>query len=88
MFLIVIAPSPKNPKQNIDIYLQPLIEDLKTLCRDGIVTFEVSKRSNFCLRAALMWKISDFPHIQCYQVGVHTAKIHVLIVVLILSHFI
>ena len=61
MFLTVIAPGPENPKQNIDIYLQPLIEELNTLWRDGIVTYDVSTRSNFCLRAALMWTISDFP---------------------------
>ncbi|CAO2825429.1 unnamed protein product [Amaranthus hypochondriacus] len=60
MFLTVIAPGSNNPKQNIDIYLQPLIEELKMLWTNGIVTYDVSTRQNFCLRAALMWTISDF----------------------------
>ena len=61
MFLIVITPGPKNPKHNIDLYLQPLIAELKMLWVDGILTYDVSKRQNFRLKAALIWKIRDFP---------------------------
>ena len=61
MFLTVIVPGPKNPKNNLDVFLQPLITELKELWEVGIETYDVSKKRNFQLRAALMWTISDFP---------------------------
>ena len=57
MFLIVIAPRPNNPKQNIDIYLQSLIKELKMLWKDDILTYDVYTGQNFCLKVALMWTI-------------------------------
>ena len=47
-------------KRNIDIYLQPLIKELKMLWKNGILTYDLYKGQKFCLRAALMWTISDF----------------------------
>ncbi|XP_073119939.1 uncharacterized protein [Henckelia pumila] len=61
MFLIVLAPGPKNPKDKLDVFLQPLIAELQSLWVDGAVTYDVHYRTNFTLRAALMWTISDFP---------------------------
>ena len=61
MFLNVIVPRPKNPKNNLDVFLQPLIAELKELWEVGIETYDVSKKRNFQMRAALMWTISDFP---------------------------
>ncbi|XP_059292571.1 uncharacterized protein LOC132046040, partial [Lycium ferocissimum] len=45
----------------IDIYLQPLIEELRELWEFGIETFDASTRQNFKLRASLLWTINDFP---------------------------
>ncbi|KAG6428173.1 hypothetical protein SASPL_112423 [Salvia splendens] len=61
MFLTVIVPGPKNPKQNIDVFLQPLIAELNDLWAEGIQVYDISRKQNFQLRAALMWTISDFP---------------------------
>lgn len=60
MFLSLIVPGPKNPKENMDIYMQPLIDELKQLWETGVVTYDISKKQNFNLRAALLWTISDF----------------------------
>ena len=60
MFLIVIELGPNNPKQNIEIYLQSLIKELKMLWNDDFLTYDVYTGHNFCLRATLMWIISDF----------------------------
>ena len=38
MFLSCIIPGPHNPKAKIDIYLQPLIDDLMVLWETGVVT--------------------------------------------------
>ena len=61
MFLTVIFHGPKNPKNNLNVFLQPLIVELKELCEVGVETYDVSKKRNFQLRAALMWTISYFP---------------------------
>jgi len=61
MFLTVIVPGPTNPKQKIDVFLQPLIKELTLLWEEGVEAFDISKKQNFQLRAALMWTISDFP---------------------------
>ncbi|XP_059288082.1 uncharacterized protein LOC132041388 isoform X3 [Lycium ferocissimum] len=61
LFLSVIVPGPKNPKQQLDVFLQPLIAELKNLWNIGVDTYDISKKQNFKMRAALMWTISDFP---------------------------
>lgn len=60
MFLAAVLPGPDSPKSGIDIYLQPLIDDLKRLW-SGVVTYDISTKINFNMRAALMWTINDFP---------------------------
>lgn len=61
MFLSIIVPGPNNPKQKIDVFLQPLIAELKQLWDVGVLTYDVAKKQNFTMRAALMWTINDFP---------------------------
>ncbi|KAG6428069.1 hypothetical protein SASPL_112318 [Salvia splendens] len=59
--LSLLIPGPSAPGKNIDIYLQPLIADLKDLWEVGVETYDTSKMQNFQLRASLLWTISDFP---------------------------
>ena len=61
MFLSIIMPGPRNPKEKLDVFLQPLIAELKHLWEVGVQTYDVSSKQNFQMRAALMWTISDFP---------------------------
>jgi predicted amino acid-binding ACT domain protein len=61
LFLTMIIPGPRNPKSKIDVYLQPLIDELKLLWEDGALTYDISKKQNFVMRAALMWTVNDFP---------------------------
>ncbi|KAK8986192.1 hypothetical protein V6N11_082467 [Hibiscus sabdariffa] len=56
----MIIPGEKRPWNDIDIYLQPFIEELKQLWV-GVKTFDMLKKENFTLRAALLWTINDFP---------------------------
>ncbi|XP_052724112.1 uncharacterized protein LOC128193952 [Vigna angularis] len=60
MFLTCLIPGPFNPKVRIDVYLEPLIDDLKKLW-SGVITYDISRRQNFIMRAMLMWTINDFP---------------------------
>ncbi|GMJ12295.1 hypothetical protein HRI_004898700 [Hibiscus trionum] len=58
--LSMIIPGEKGQGNDIDIYMQPLIEELKQLWV-GVKTYDVLKKENFNLRAALLWTINDFP---------------------------
>jgi len=60
MFLTCLIPGPLNSKAYIDVFLEPLIDDLKKLW-SGVLTYDISKRQNFIIRANLMWTINDFP---------------------------
>ncbi|XP_057746407.1 uncharacterized protein LOC130965663 [Arachis stenosperma] len=44
---------------NIDVYLELLVDELKPLC-DGVETYDANKGTNFKMHAALMWTISNF----------------------------
>ncbi|XP_056691688.1 uncharacterized protein [Spinacia oleracea] len=45
----------------IYIYLQPLIKDLKDLWEHGLETYDVSSNQRFDMRVAVMTTVSDFP---------------------------
>jgi len=59
MFLSFVVPGPFNPIVGIDVYVQPLIDDLKKLW-NGVLTYDVSRKQNFMMRATLMWTINGF----------------------------
>ena len=61
MMLSLLIPGPQSPGKNIDVYLQPLIEELKVLWESGVETYDASKNQMFRMRAALLWTISGFP---------------------------
>ncbi|XP_020964472.1 uncharacterized protein LOC110265673 [Arachis ipaensis] len=46
---------------DIDVYLQPLIEELKELWKLGVETYDAARNKTFQMRAAFLWTISDFP---------------------------
>ncbi|KAK3226179.1 hypothetical protein Dsin_006041 [Dipteronia sinensis] len=58
--LILLIPGPKQPGNDIDIFLVPLIEDLKDLWTIGIYAYDAYNDSTFNLKAILMWTINDF----------------------------
>ena len=49
------------PGNEIDVFLQPFIQELKKLWDKGVETFDASINQTFKMRVALMWTISDFP---------------------------
>ncbi|XP_075112672.1 uncharacterized protein LOC142182321 [Nicotiana tabacum] len=58
--LSLLIPGPKAPGNNIDVFLQPLIEELNELWDVGVETYDASIKEIFKMRAALMWTINDF----------------------------
>ncbi|CAH9060240.1 unnamed protein product, partial [Cuscuta europaea] len=61
LMLSLLISGPNSPGKDIDVYLQPLIEELKGMCIDGAETFDVSTRKNFQMHASILWTINDFP---------------------------
>lgn len=59
--LSLLIPGRDSPGNNIDVYLQPLIEELKVLWNLGVETYDASTNQTFQMLAALLWTISDFP---------------------------
>lgn len=59
--LSLLIDGPKGPGDKIDVYLQPLIEELLELWNDGVPTFDASTNQMFQMHAALMWTINDCP---------------------------
>ena len=60
IMLTLLIPGPKQPGNDIDVYLQPLIEDLYELWNNGVSIFDTMTKSVFNLRAILIWTINDF----------------------------
>jgi len=58
----VLIQGPKQPRNNIDVYLRPLIEELLLLwSRIGICVWDEYKQEDFDLRALLFITINDWP---------------------------
>ncbi|XP_062094257.1 uncharacterized protein LOC133800316 [Humulus lupulus] len=58
MSLLILGP--KSPGKDYDVFLRPLIDELKELW-EGIEAYDSYERCTFKLRVALLWTISDFP---------------------------
>ena len=61
IFLALLLPGPAHPGRDIDILLEPLIDELKSLWVDGVETYDVSKKQHFIMKASLIWTVSNFP---------------------------
>ncbi|XP_004309783.1 PREDICTED: uncharacterized protein LOC101296166 [Fragaria vesca subsp. vesca] len=60
IMLSLLISGPKQPGNDIDVYLEPLIDDLKLLWVGVSGVYDVVKNEIFTLRAALFWTINDF----------------------------
>ena len=61
LMMSLLIPGPHSPGKEIDVYLRPLIDELKELWHDGIETYDVSIGQYFKMHAAILWTINDFP---------------------------
>ncbi|XP_057246756.1 uncharacterized protein LOC130589507 [Beta vulgaris subsp. vulgaris] len=59
--LALLIPGPLSPGNDIHVYLQPLIKDLKELWEVGLETYDSLSNQRFDMHATLMSTISDFP---------------------------
>jgi hypothetical protein len=88
--LTLLIPGPKSPGKDIDVFLRPLVDELKTLWSHGVVTKDAVTNSFFTMRAMLLWTINDFParsslsgwsgqgYLACPTCNEDTPSVHVL----------
>ncbi|XP_052295799.1 uncharacterized protein LOC127901832 [Citrus sinensis] len=60
MMLTLLISGPKQPGNDIDVYLAPLIDDLRLLWEVGVDVYDAYRQQSFNLKAILLWTISDF----------------------------
>ena len=61
IMLSLLISGPKQPGNDIDVYLAPLIDDLKRLWEEGVTVFDAYANDSFTMRAMLFCTINDFP---------------------------
>ncbi|CAL2254664.1 unnamed protein product [Prunus armeniaca] len=59
--MTLLVPGPKAPGKKLDVYLRPLVDELKELWENGVQTYDKMSESTFNMHAAVMWTINDFP---------------------------
>jgi hypothetical protein len=75
MMLTILVSGPKQPGDRIDVYLRPLIDDLKILCRPGVKeVWDEFKRVELTMHAMLSTTINHNPayrnlSVQCKRKG-------------------
>ena len=58
LFLALIIPGPKHPGTKINVFMEPLMKELKDLWY-GIQAYDALKKQSFLLRAAYLYSIHD-----------------------------
>ncbi|GJY83590.1 CACTA transposable element [Tanacetum coccineum] len=61
LMLSMLIPGPKSPGKDIDVFLRPLIEELKTLWSEGLRMRDAATETYFTMKAMLLWTINDYP---------------------------
>ncbi|KAA0046260.1 hypothetical protein E6C27_scaffold284G00640 [Cucumis melo var. makuwa] len=61
MTLSILISGSKQLGDDIGIYLEPLIDDLKLLWKSGVQCYDAYNEELFNLRTVLLWTINDFP---------------------------
>lgn len=63
MFMILLIPGSSDPVKILNTYLRPLINKFFQLWKVGVHTYYAFSKTNFTLRAVLLWTMSDFPRL-------------------------
>lgn len=61
LLLVLLISGSRAPVKYIYVYLQPLIDELKKLWNEGVLTYESFTKTEFIMKARLLWAIHDFP---------------------------
>ena len=54
---------PRQPGNDIDVFLEPLMEDMQKLWEEGVQMMDASLKKEFTLKAIIFVTITDYPGI-------------------------
>ena len=57
----MIISRPRQPCNDIDVFLEPLMEDMKILWEDGVKMMDVFLKKEFTLKAIIFVTITNYP---------------------------
>ena len=58
MSLLILGP--KSPDRDMDIFLRPIVDELKLLWVEGVDIYDASTKESFTMHVALLWTMNDF----------------------------
>jgi hypothetical protein len=61
LMMSMMISGPKQPGNDIDVYLAPLIEDLLKLWNEGVEVYDSFQKEHFTLRAMIFCTVNDYP---------------------------
>ena len=61
MMLSLLILGPRQPGENIDVFLSPLVDDLKTLWEKKVETYDAHLLEVFTVKVIILWTINYFP---------------------------
>ena len=61
MMLSLLISRPRQPSKDIDVYLSPLVDDLKLFWEKRVETYDAHLHEVFNLKVILLWIINGFP---------------------------
>ena len=61
IFLTLIIPGPKYPGKNMNVYMQPLKDELQEASDNGIKTYDAATKTNFKMHVWYMYSTHDYP---------------------------
>ncbi|KAG7572504.1 Transposon En/Spm-like [Arabidopsis suecica] len=71
LFLTILNLGPNHPRASLDVFLQPLIEELKELWQNGVEAYDVSCDQNFIRKAVFCGLLAISQHMACCRDGLH-----------------
>ena len=61
IFLTLIIPGPNYPGENMNVYMQPLKNELQESWDNGFKTYDAFSKENFIMRVWYMYSMHDLP---------------------------
>ncbi|KAL9668370.1 hypothetical protein QQ045_002751 [Rhodiola kirilowii] len=59
--LALLISGPKSRGKCLNVFMQPLIDELNYLWDTGVVTYDRYEKSTLTMKVVVIWTISDFP---------------------------
>jgi hypothetical protein len=61
LLLTMLISRPKQPDNDIDVFLEPLMEDMHTLWENGVEMMDASTKESFTLKSIIFVTITNYP---------------------------